>query len=71
VPRRSRTPAKGEIGLLRDRQALHLLATLVQSTWTVVVQGAQGLRNRDCSRSPATVWLTWLKAPHRALIVAQ
>jgi hypothetical protein len=27
----------GEIGLLRDLQDLHLLATLVQTTWTVIV----------------------------------
>jgi len=35
----------GGIGLLRDLQDLHLLATLVHSTWTVVAQGAQGLRD--------------------------
>lgn len=37
----------GEIGLLRDLQDLHLLATLVQTTWTVVSQGAQGLRDAE------------------------
>jgi hypothetical protein len=36
---------EGEIGLLRDLQDLHLLATLVYSTWTVIAQGAQGLRD--------------------------
>lgn len=57
---------QGEIGLLRDLQDLHLLATLVQTTWTVIAQGAQGLRdtellevatkaNADTSRQ-----LTWL-----------
>jgi hypothetical protein len=37
----------GEVGLLRDLQDLHVLATLVQTTWTVIMQGAQGLRDRD------------------------
>ena len=41
------TTRDGEVGLLRDLQDLHLLATLVQSTWTVVVQGAQGLRDPE------------------------
>jgi hypothetical protein len=38
---------EGEVGLLRDLQDLHLLATLVQSTWTVITQGAQGLRDEE------------------------
>jgi hypothetical protein len=38
---------RGPVGLLRDLQDLHVLATLVQTTWTVVSQGAQGLRDRD------------------------
>ena len=38
---------EGEIGLLRDLQDLHVLATLVRTTWTVIAQGAQGLRDRD------------------------
>jgi hypothetical protein len=37
----------GGIGLLRDLQDLHLLATLVQTTWTVLGQGAQGLRDPE------------------------
>lgn len=37
----------GEIGLLRDLQDLHVLANMVQTTWTVVSQGAQGLRDRE------------------------
>jgi hypothetical protein len=37
----------GEVGLLRDLQDLHVLATLVQTTWTVIVQGAQGLRDHE------------------------
>ena len=45
----------GAIGLLRDLQDLHLLATLVQTTWTVIAQGAQGLRDPellDVARRP-------------------
>lgn len=38
---------EGEIGLLRDLQDLHLLATLVHTTWTVIAQGAQGLRDLE------------------------
>lgn len=38
---------EGGIGLLRDLQDLHLLATLVHSTWTVLAQGALGLRDHD------------------------
>ena len=38
---------EGGIGLLRDLQDLHLLATLVQTTWTVLVQGALGLRDAE------------------------
>ena len=38
---------EGEIGLLRDLQDLHLLATLVKSTWLVIAQGAQGLRDHE------------------------
>jgi hypothetical protein len=37
----------GPVGLLRDLQDLHVLASLVQTTWTVVAQGAQGLRDRE------------------------
>jgi hypothetical protein len=37
----------GAVGLLRDLQDLHLLATLCSTTWTVVMQGAQGLRDRE------------------------
>lgn len=38
---------EGEVGLLRDLQDLHVLASLVQSTWMVIAQGAQGLRDRE------------------------
>jgi hypothetical protein len=37
----------GEIGLLRDLQDLHVLATLAQTTWTVIAQAAQGLRDHE------------------------
>jgi hypothetical protein len=38
-----------EIGLLRDLQDLHALASFVQTTWTVIHQAAQGLRDRQLS----------------------
>jgi hypothetical protein len=37
----------GPVGLLRDLQDLHMLASLVQTTWTVIGQGAQGLRDEE------------------------
>lgn len=70
----------GEIGLLRDLQDLHVLATLVQTTWTVIGQGAQGLRDRElleiskgCNTETARQ-LTWLNtrmkmAAPQALII--
>jgi len=72
---------EGEIGLLRDLQDLHLLATLVHSTWTVIAQGAQGLRDPELlgvahtSQAETTRQLTWLttrmkQAAPQALIVA-
>ena len=45
--RGTRAGRAGGIGLLRDLQDLHLLATLVQSTWTVLLQGALGLRDHE------------------------
>jgi hypothetical protein len=72
---------EGEIGLLRDLQDLHLLATLVKSSWVVIAQGAQGLRDRElleiAQRSQAETdrQLSWLDtrmkaAAPQALIVA-
>lgn len=72
---------EGEIGLLRDLQDLHVLATLVQTTWTVIAQGAQGLRDRELLETATTAnaetsrQLTWLNtrmkvAAPQALIVA-
>jgi hypothetical protein len=71
----------GEIGLLRDLQDLHVLATLVQTTWTVIAQGAQGLRDHELlevatsSNAQTARQLTWLTtrlkvAAPQALIVA-
>ena len=57
----------GEIGLLPDLQDLPVLATLVQTTWTVIVKGAQGLRDREllqiakAANSETSRQLTWLK----------
>jgi hypothetical protein len=71
----------GEIGLLRDLQDLHVLATLVQTTWTVIAQGAQGLRDAELldvatsANEETSRQLTWLNtrmkvAAPQALIVA-
>lgn len=72
---------QGEIGLLRDLQDLHVLATLVQTTWTVIAQGAQGLRDQQLlevattSNAQTSRQISWLNtrmkttAP-QALIVA-
>jgi hypothetical protein len=70
----------GEVGLLRDLQDLHVLATLVQTTWTVIAQAAQGLRDRELldvatsSNAETSRQLTWLNtrmkvAAPQALIV--
>jgi hypothetical protein len=58
-----------------------VLATLVQTTWTVIVQGAQGLRDRElleiaqAANAETSRQLTWLntrmkEAAPQALIVA-
>jgi hypothetical protein len=71
----------GPIGLLRDLQDLHVLATLVQTTWTVIAQGAQGLRDHDlldvatAANAETSRQLSWLNtrmkaAAPQALIVA-
>jgi hypothetical protein len=72
---------EGEVGLLRDLQDLHVLASLVQTTWTVIAQGAQGLRDRELleiaqgCRAETTRQISWLDtrmkvAAPQALIVA-
>jgi hypothetical protein len=71
----------GPVGLLRDLQDLHVLGTLVQTTWTVIRQAAQGLRDHellDLAESAArdnSRQLSWLNtrmkaAAPQALIVA-
>lgn len=71
---------EGEVGLLRDLQDLHVLATLTQTTWTVISQGAQGLRDQDllatatACNTQTSRQLTWLNtrmkmAAPQALIV--
>lgn len=37
----------GGVGLLRDLQDLHVLASFVDVTWTVVGRAGQGLRDRE------------------------
>jgi hypothetical protein len=70
----------GPVGLLRDLQDLHVLATLVQTTWTVIAQGAQGLHDPELlevattSNAETARQLTWLNtrmksAAPQALIV--
>ncbi|UQU62479.1 hypothetical protein COUCH_26025 [Couchioplanes caeruleus] len=71
----------GPVGLLRDLQDLHVLGTLVQTTWTVVAQAAQGLRDHDLlelaehANGETSRQLSWLNtrmkaAAPQALIVA-
>jgi hypothetical protein len=72
----------GPVGLLRDLQDLHVLGTLVQTTWTVITQAAQGLRDRDLiamaqqANSDTSRQLSWLNtrmkaAAPQALILSQ
>ncbi|MDN4611889.1 hypothetical protein [Arthrobacter burdickii] len=72
----------GPVGLLRDLQDLYLLASLVDITWTMIKQAAQGLRDKDlldvvtnCDGQTKTQ-LKWLQtrmkqAAPQALIVAE
>jgi hypothetical protein len=72
----------GAVGLLRDLQDLYLLASLVDITWTVVKQAAQGLRDAELlgvvtrCEGETKVQLDWLatrmkQAAPQALIVAE
>jgi hypothetical protein len=72
----------GALGLLRDLQDLHVLADLVQTSWTVVHQGAQGLRDDELievathARQDTSRQLAWLvtrmkAAAPQALLVAR
>jgi hypothetical protein len=38
---------EGGVGLLRDLQDLYLLAALLQTTWTILQQAAEGARDDD------------------------
>jgi hypothetical protein len=56
----------GGVGLLRDLQDLYVLAALLQTTWTVLEQAAQGARDdellavaKDCSTQVKRT-MTWL-----------
>jgi hypothetical protein len=72
----------GPVGLLRDLQDLLLLATLLHSSWLMVIQAAQGSRDdqllrtaHDC-QAHAEQQLTWLttrlkEAAPQALLVAE
>jgi hypothetical protein len=75
------TVRSGPLGLLRDLQDLYLLANLVDITWTMIKQAAQGLRDRElldaidkCDKE-TKIQLAWLstrmkQAAPQALIVA-
>lgn len=62
----------GPIGLLRDLQDLYQLANLVDITWTVVGQAAQGARDRglievvDRCAPQITAQLAWLRMRMKA-----
>ena len=62
----------GAVGLLRDLQDLHVLASLVQTTWTVVAQGAQGVRDRELlsiatdANAETSRQLSWLNTRMKA-----
>jgi hypothetical protein len=74
-------PRSCGLGLLRDMQDLYLMANACDISWTMVVQAAQGARDRElletvnaCERQTATP-VKWLKtrmkqAAPQALLVA-
>jgi hypothetical protein len=73
---------EGPVGLLRDLQDLHMLVSLVDSTWTVIGQAAQGLRDeeltaiqgaacKDTARQLAWLVTRMKAAAPQALIVAR
>lgn len=57
----------GPLGLLRDLQDVYLLASLVDVTWAMVKQAAQGLRDEDLLKvvgdcdGETALQLRWLK----------
>ncbi|MEV4343258.1 hypothetical protein AB0J83_02085 [Actinoplanes sp. NPDC049596] len=62
----------GPLGLLRDLQDLHVLGTLVQTTWTAIHQAAQGLRDTELievcesASGEASRQLSWLNTRMKA-----
>lgn len=72
----------GPLGLLRDLQDLFILATMVDTTWTIITQVAQALPDREllgvadaCGKQTA-VQLGWIRtrtkqAAPQALIAAR
>ena len=65
-------PRSGPLGLLRDLQDLYQFASLVDITWTLVGQAAQGARDREliavatrCNQQ-TTGQLAWLRARMKA-----
>ena len=75
-------PRTGPLGLLRDLQDLHVLAHLGQTSWTVIRQAAQGLRDHELlavveqSSSDTSRQIAWLEtrmkaAAPQALIVSR
>ena len=73
---------RGSIGLIHDLQELLLLGTFVDSTWTLVLQGAQACRDEDlielCGRAQSEMSreLAWFnsrmkQAAPQALLVAR
>src|SRR3954451_17749716 len=62
----------GPVGLLRDLQDLEVLVTLVQTTWTVVYQAAQALRDAELMEAAQTAnsstsrQLKWLNTRMKA-----
>jgi hypothetical protein len=75
------TARTGPVGLLRDLQDLHSLANLVLTSWTVIQQAAQGLRDEELiqvatdSSGETSRQLAWLitrmkSVAPQALIVA-
>lgn len=63
---------QGGVGLLRDLQDLYALAALIQTTWTVVYQAAQAVRDRELMHAAETAnagtsrQLAWLTTRMKA-----
>jgi len=47
-------PRTGPLGLLRDLQDVHLLATFVETTWSMIGQAAEALHDADLLEIVAT-----------------